>query len=73
MKAIQVKYLHPTETKPARWKAMAEGVPHTIVGAYLGTPETAAKCLAEKYNWSTNLIAGQLPNGDYVFVFEPRK
>lgn len=69
MKAIQVKCLPATDTKPRRWKAIAEGVPHIIVGSYDATARDAALLLCEKYNWGRDLIEGGLPNGDLVFVF----
>lgn len=75
MKAIQVKYIGPTNTKGSRWKAWAEGVkpiytPYSYSdrdgGAY-----HAAWCLCEKYGWDgLNLRSGSLPNGDWVFCFD---
>ena len=74
MKAIQVKYMPATNTKPSRWKAMAEGVSSVYVaynysdrdgGAY-----HAAWLLCEKYGWQGDtMVSGGLPNGDWVFCF----
>lgn len=72
MKAIQVKRLPATDTKPFRWKVVAEGVPHIIVGADSATPRDAAELLCARYGWGTDLIHGDLPNGDHVFVFAPK-
>lgn len=72
MKAIQVKRLPATDTKPNRWKAIAEGVPHKIFGTYDTTPREAAEALCEEHGWGKDLIHGDLPNGDHVFVFAPR-
>lgn len=71
MKAITVKYLPPTNTKPTRIKVQAEGVPHLIFDSNSTTPLQAAQRLCIKFGWGTDLIEGTLPNGDLVFVFNP--
>ena len=71
MKAISAKYLPATNTKPARIKVQAEGVPHLIFDDYSTTRREAAERLCVKFGWSTDLIEGTLPNGDTVFVFNP--
>ena len=82
MKAIIVKYLGPTNTKPARLKVIAEGVkPWVIRYSYAeelsvsGDLEDifsyAAKALKEVHHWQGELIGGGLPdNSGYVFVFK---
>lgn len=72
MKAILVKKLPATDTKPSRWKAIAEGVPHQIFGTYTHTPEQAALALCESHGWGRDLVSGYLPNGDHVFCFLPK-
>ena len=73
MKAITVKHLPATNTKPSRIKVQAEGVPHLIFDSNSTTPRQAAERLCVKFGWPTDLIEGTLPNGDLVFVFAPRK
>lgn len=75
MKAIQVKYLSATNTKGSRLKAMAHGVKSLTTGLNYGVnsderPLEVAKDLCRYNNWPTDLIGGQLPNGDYVFCFK---
>lgn len=78
MKAIQVKYLGPTNKKGSRVKAFAEGV-KTVTLAYdysndyFNLAHKAAIILCQKNDWPTTLIGGQLPNNDYVFVFTNKK
>ncbi len=74
MKAIIVKYLGPTDTKGSRLKAMAEGVKSIIRGLDYSINISddmfnIAQELCKRNNWPSNLVAGQLPNGDYVFCF----
>ena len=73
MKAILVKHLPCTETLPARYKAIAEGVPPIVASVTsLGTNQPAyaiARLLCHKYGWSIDLAGGELPNGDEVFCF----
>lgn len=71
MKAIVVLYLEPTDTKGARYCAIAEGVK-----ALLSPEQTeqdnyalAALKLCERMNWTGTLAQGTLPNGDKVFVW----
>jgi hypothetical protein len=71
MKAITVKHLPPTDTKPRRLKVRAEGVPHLVFDANSTTPRRAAERLCVKFGWGTDLIEGTLPSGDLVFVFNP--
>lgn len=75
MKAIQVKYLAPTNHRGSRLKAIAEGVkPLTLPFDYELSGEelykNTAVALCERQGWSTELLGGAIPNGDYVFVFK---
>lgn len=74
MKAIQTKYLGPTNTRGSRIKAWAEGghsvtipYPHELSG--MEVHRAAAVALAERMKWPTDLVGGGLPNGDYAFCF----
>lgn len=75
MKAIQVKYLAPTNHIGARIKASAEGVkpfimnyPYENSGERIYSEAALSLCAREK--WPIELVCGQLPNGDYVFCFK---
>lgn len=75
MKAIQVKYLGPTNYKGARLKAFANGVPAITesLNDALNIDEQAmylAGKLADRHNWlnGCHLRQGTLPNGDYCHV-----
>lgn len=74
MKAIQVKYLGPTNTKPARVYAWAEGGLCVILSwdhALNGdeNKRRAAEALINKLHWRTEISGfGYLPNGDAVFT-----
>ena len=73
MKAIQVKYLAPTNTKPSRWKAFAEGgasVTLSLDYELDAGPDArrVAQALVDKMQWAPITGAGCLPNGDYVFT-----
>lgn len=80
MKAIQVKYLPVTETKPSRWKAWAYGgLSVTRSYNYELSEENNARAVAqalldkmEQHSRTPARIAGCgcLPNGDYVFTLE---
>lgn len=73
MKAIQVRYLPPTNTRGTRWKAFAEGGESVTIGRDFGLDgavdaRRAADALREKMGWSPITGEGVLPNGDYVFT-----
>ena len=77
MKAILTKIIPCTNTKPTRIKAYTEGGNSitlswgecTEQGLNNGLSHLyAAKKLAEKMKWSTNLLGGGTPTG-YAFVF----
>lgn len=71
-KAIVVKYLPWTGTKPARYKAVTEGKSCVVsVNAYESTDEAqaaAATKLGTSLHWSGIYVKGTLPNGHAVFV-----
>ena len=75
MKAIITRYLGPTNTKPARIKASAEGVKSKVWSCdELAHPtksvhHEAATSFALRYGWPTKLASGGLPNGDWVHCF----
>lgn len=77
MKAILTKVIPCTDTRPTRIKAYTEGGNSLTLswsecdadGRDQGHAHLyAAKKLAEKMNWSTNLLGGGTPDG-YAFVF----
>ena len=73
MKAIQVKYLPPTNTRGTRWKAFADGGASVTIARDYGLDgaddaRRAADALRGKMGWSAITGAGVLPNGDYVFT-----
>lgn len=73
MKAIQVKYIGCTNTKPARLKVWAEGQKPVIESYnHAGGCEAQAKEMCERFvierNWGVIVGFGTLPNGDWVAV-----
>ena len=76
MKAITVKYIPTSPTKPSRLKAFdCDANSLTISWDSASTDRTreqaylhAAQELCRKMNWPTNLLGGGIDNG-YVFVF----
>ena len=75
MKAIQTKYMGPTNFRGSRIKATAEGVSVTVPYAdELNSEEAhavAAVALVRKMGWPGDLIQGGRPDGrGYCFVFE---
>jgi len=76
MKAIQVRYLPPTNTRGTRWKAWAEGGACIIIARDYGLDGAvdargAADALRGKMQWRAVIRGeGVLPNGDYVFTLE---
>lgn len=78
MKAIQTKYLGPTNYRGSRIKASDEdgnaitiGYPHE---AGMGEPahRVAAEALQRKMGWDGELVGGSLKDS-YVFVMLPRR
>ncbi len=79
MKAIQTKYLGPTDYRGARIKAWVQtcdsdrrqvtiSYPHELNGE--DCHRAAAVALCEKMSWPTDLVSGALVRG-YVFIFAP--
>lgn len=81
MQAIVCKYLRPTDTKGARVKAVCAAGSLTVGfhSSDLDDPYLdAAEGLCKKLGWVlapdnlyTELVRGDLPNGDVVFTFIP--
>lgn len=73
MQAIQTRYLGPTNSRGSRIKATAAAGSVTIPFPYelsgQAVHRAAAQALADKFNWPGELLGGQLPAGDYAFVF----
>ena len=71
-KAIVVKYLPWTETKPARYKAFTEGKSCIAsMSDYDDADEAQAAAaikLGTSLHWSGIYVKGTLPNGHAVFV-----
>lgn len=73
-KAIEVKYLPCTNTKPGRYAATAEGGNRHVQSVScddlttLQQEATAAYALAARLDWRGVWIAGTLPNCNTVFV-----
>jgi hypothetical protein len=78
MQAIITKYFGPTNTRGSRIKAQCAagsvtiGYPYELSG--MDCHAKAAKALVNKLGWTDahygGLLGGQLPNGDYAFVFD---
>lgn len=71
MKAIQIKYLGPTNTLGSRLKAFTEAGSITEPRDYALGPSEQARKLADKYiqkmGWESKVTGfGSLPNQDYV-------
>lgn len=77
MKAIQVKFMSMTNTKPARLKVFTDQQQLIIsthdqrldYNSNKCIEQQAAEILCDAYCWSTALAGGQIKNGDHVFVF----
>lgn len=78
--AITISFLPATNTKPARWKASANGLPTIIRSQHYDDnsdfgksngPRRLAQDFADKYGWKGRLVEGTLDNGDSVFVIVP--
>lgn len=75
MRAIQVKYLPPTEHRGTRLKAWVEGFAVTKPKDYALDTAVQARAvameLAKTLDWleeDVYLQGGTLPNGDYCFI-----
>jgi hypothetical protein len=77
MQAIITKYYEPTNTRGSRITAKCDAGSVTIPYPYELSGEAvhrkAAEALRDKLGWNTdyygNMASGQIPGGDYVFVF----
>jgi hypothetical protein len=75
MKAIQIKYCGPTNTKGARWKVWAESTSAKYFNrSYeLDGRDDANFCVSaylKEMGWNNDFTMGTLPNGDYVAVLK---
>jgi hypothetical protein len=71
MKAIQIKYLGPTNTRGSRLKAFTDAGSMTEAVDYTYSIKQQAETLAARYvkkqQWQSKITGfGCLPNGDYV-------
>ena len=71
MKAIQIKYLSPTNTRGSRFKAFTDAGSMVEPMDYALNPSEQARQLADKYiekmGWQSKVTGfGSLPNQDYV-------
>ena len=73
MKAIKTKFIGPTNTKPSRIKASAEGVTAKIYQAYNFSHEAAALAFCEFHDWGNNLAHGRLDADTWVHCFVPKR
>jgi hypothetical protein len=77
MQAIITKYFGPTNTRGSRIKATCAAGSVTISYPYelsgQACHRAAADALVQKMGWDDahygGLLGGQLPSGEYVFVF----
>jgi hypothetical protein len=77
MQAIITKYFGPTNSRGSRIKATAAAGSVTISYPYelsgQACHRAAAEALVQKMGWNDahygGLLGGQLPSGEYVFVF----
>ncbi len=74
MKAIETRYVGPTNTRGSRIIAsdgdgnrVTIGYPHELSG--MAVHQSAAIALAHKMNWTGRLIGGSTNHG-YVFVWD---
>lgn len=78
MQAIICKYFGPTNSKGSRIKAQCAAgsvtisYPHELSGQ--AVYRKAAEALVAKLGWNDShygkLLGGQVPSGEYVFVFD---
>jgi hypothetical protein len=73
MQAIITKYIGPTNTRGARYKATAAAASVTMTGTNVltiaGNHMRAAEALVRKLGWDGQWIGGDSPDGTgYVFV-----
>lgn len=73
MKAIQTKFIGPTNTKPSRIKVSADGVTSKIYQAYDFSHQAAALAFCEFHGWGKNLAHGQLDSATWFHCFIPER
>jgi hypothetical protein len=77
MQAIITKFIGPTNHRGARIKAIAAAGSVTVPYEYgtdtEGAHRVAAVAFCEKFGWTFDHIAGDLPDGSTVFVCLPKK
>jgi hypothetical protein len=78
MKAIQIRYYGPTNTKGSRFKAWTEAGSMTVPYDYAlgadGTVRKLAEDYCQKMEWlGMKLNFGTLPNGDHVATLGAEK
>lgn len=73
MKAIQTKYLGPTNFRGSRIVATAEGGHRLVIPYDYGANDhghsEAAIQLARKIGWTGEMVSGGLPDGSTCWVF----
>lgn len=73
MKAIQTKFIGPSETRGARVKAWIKGYAATVSWDHglevVDNHGAAARKLAELLRWSGRLVGGTLPDESMAWVF----
>lgn len=76
MQAITTKYFGPTNTRGSKIKATAAAgsvtISYNCALSQDANHKAAALALCAKMEWEGNLISGDLPGGQSVFVFEPK-
>jgi hypothetical protein len=73
MKAIQTKFINPTDFKGARVKAWVKGNAATVPWDHglevVDNHAAAARAIAASLSWSGRLVGGTLPDGSMAWVF----
>ena len=73
MKAIQTKFIGPSETRGARVKAWIENIPVVLPWDHalevVDNHGAAARKLAERLRWNGRLVGGTLPDESMAWVF----
>jgi len=73
MQAIQTRFIGPTNFRGSRYKAFCDAGSLTVDADHRYNPSSnhalAAGDLARKLGWHGNLVGGQLPSGDYAWVW----
>lgn len=77
MKAIQTRYLGPTDNKGARIKVEAEGCgsiqrPYDDALSLEENHQAAMMAFALNLGWNYDWVGGSLPNGDFAWVRLPQ-